>query len=107
MTSTDLKLNQNPPTRFIRKVKHEIQEMGRVTCTMLRCQASKLSYLFIPFFISIFWLFICLLTTRNPNVTLEQRYINQYFDHEILEDGTLTLRKNPEDDEIEEIHLPV
>ena len=85
MASYDLKENQtqkNP--RFMRKVKHEIQEMGRVTCTMLRCQASKMSYLFIPFFISIFWLFIMLLTTRNPNVTLEQRYVNEYFDHHIF-----------------------
>ena len=75
MTSTDLKPNQNPPTRFIRKVKHEVHEMGRVTCSMLRCQASKLSYLFIPFFISIFWLVIMLITTRNPNATLEDKYI--------------------------------
>lgn len=75
MTSTDLKLNQNPPTRFIRKVKHEVHEMGRVTCSMLRCQASKLTYLFIPFFISIFWLVIMLITTRNPNATLEDKYI--------------------------------
>ena len=65
---------QNKP-RFIRKVKHEIGEMTRVTCSMLRCQATKLSYLFIPAFISIFWLLICLITTRNPNVTLEDRYI--------------------------------
>jgi len=108
MASYDLNENQtqNNP-RFMRKVKHEIHEMTRVTCSVLRCQASKLSYLFIPFFISIFWLFICLLTTRNPNVTLEQRYINEYFDHQILEDGTLTLRKNPGEDEVEEIHLPV
>jgi len=107
MTSTDLKHNQNPPTRFIRKVKHEVHEMGRVTCSMLRCQASKLSYLFIPFFISIFWLVIMLITTRNPNATLEDKYIRDYFDHRILEDGTLTLRKNPDEDEVEEIHLPV
>ena len=75
MTSTDLNSNQNPPTRFIRKVKHEVHEMGRVTCSMLRCQASKLTYLFIPFFISIFWLVIMLITTRNPNATLEDKYI--------------------------------
>ena len=79
MTSTDLNniqlQNQNQKPRFIRKVKHEINEMGRVTCSMLRCQASKLTYLFIPAFISIFWLLICLITTRNPNVTLEERYI--------------------------------
>ena len=80
MTSTDLnniQQNQKNPSapRFIRKVKHEINEMGRVTCSMLRCQASKLTYLFIPAFISIFWLLICLITTRNPNVTLEERYI--------------------------------
>ena len=30
-----------------------------------------------------------------------------YFDHRILEDGTLTLRRNPDEDEVEEIHLPL
>ena len=78
MTSSDLKnsqqTSQNPP-RFLRKVKHEVNEMARVTCSVLRCQATKLSYLFIPAFISIFWLLICLITTRNPNVTLEDKYI--------------------------------
>jgi len=110
MTSSDLKnsqqTSQNPP-RFLRKVKHEVNEMARVTCSVLRCQATKLSYLFIPAFISIFWLLICLITTRNPNVTLEDKYIKEYFDHRVMEDGTLTLRKNPDEHEIKEIHLPV
>jgi len=107
MASSDLEQNQTQNPRFMRKVKHEIHEMGRVTCSMLRCQASKLSYLFIPAFISLFWLLICVITTRNPNVTLEERYIKEYFDHQILEDGTLTLRKNPDEDEVQEFHLPV
>ena len=49
--------------------------MGRVTVNMLKGQGSRLAYLFIPAFISVFWLFICLTTTRNPNVTLEDRYL--------------------------------
>lgn len=73
MEKKDLSSPKKP--HLVRRVKHEINEMTRVTCNVLRCQASKLSYLFIPAFISIFWLVICLITTRNPNVTLEDRYI--------------------------------
>lgn len=72
--TNDLSSSHNKP-KFIRKIKHEIHEMTRVTCTVLRCQASKLTYLFIPAFISIFWILICLITTRSPNVTLEERYV--------------------------------
>ena len=62
-------------SRFMRRIKHELTEMKRVTCNLVRCQASKFSYLFIPAFISIFWILIMLITTRNPNVTLEERYV--------------------------------
>ena len=71
--SQDLKNQKNP--RFWRKVKHEVMEIGRVTLNMLKGQGSKFSYLFIPAFISLLWLVICFITTRNPNVTLEEQYI--------------------------------
>lgn len=62
-------------SKLWRRVKHEVIEMSRVTINMLKGQGSKVSYLFIPAFISIFWLVICFVTTRNPNVTLEDQYI--------------------------------
>ena len=37
---------------------------------------------------------------------LQFTFFQDYFDHQILEDGTLTLRKNPEENEVEEVHLP-
>ena len=61
--------------KCLRRVKHEVREMGRVLLNMLKGQGSKLAYLFIPAFISILWLVICFVTTRNPNVTLEDQYI--------------------------------
>ena len=61
--------------RLWRKIKHEVMEMVRVTFNMLKGQGSKFSYLFIPAFISLLWLVICFVTTRNPNVTLEEQYI--------------------------------
>ena len=69
---SDLKNNKS---RFWRKIKHETIEMARVTVNMLKGNGSKVSYLFIPAFISLFWLGICFFTTRNPNVTLEDQYI--------------------------------
>ena len=68
---TDLKSQ----SRIWRRIKHEAIEMTRVTVNMLKGNGSKLSYLFIPAFISLFWLGICFITTRNPNVTLEDQYI--------------------------------
>lgn len=73
MDNHDLKNQKNP--RLWRKVKHEVTEIGRVTLNMLKGQGSKFSYLFIPAFISLLWLVICFITTRNPNVTLEEQYI--------------------------------
>lgn len=102
--SQDLKNQKNP--RFWRKVKHEVMEIGRVTLNMLKGQGSKFSYLFIPAFISLLWLVICFITTRNPNVTLEEQYIREYFDHQLLADGTIALRRTPEDTQIDHIHLP-
>ena len=60
---------------FWRRIKHETYEMTRVTVNMLKGNGSKLAYLFIPAFISLFWLGICFMTTRNPNVTLEEQYL--------------------------------
>ena len=76
--SQDLKNQKNP--RFWRKVKHEVMEIGRVTLNMLKGQGSKFSYLFIPAFISLLWLVICFITTRNPNVTLEEQYIRVSYE---------------------------
>ena len=67
-------LNNTKP-KLWRRAKHEAYEMVRVTVNMLKGQGSKFSYLFIPAFISLFWLVICFVTTRNPNVTLEDQYI--------------------------------
>jgi len=99
---SDLKNNKS---RFWRKIKHETIEMARVTVNMLKGNGSKVSYLFIPAFISLFWLGICFFTTRNPNVTLEDQYIKEYFDHHLMEDGTIAL-KNKIHEENEPIHLP-
>ena len=74
-------LNTKP--KLWRRVKHEAFEMIRVTVNMLKGQGSKFSYLFIPAFISLFWLVICFVTTRNPNVTLEEQYIRVRQNFEI------------------------
>ncbi len=74
-----------------RKVRYESREMARVTVNMLKGHGSRLSYLFIPAFISIFWLFICLTTTRNPNVTLEDKYLKVFAQKSLLEIGILDL----------------
>ena len=75
MTSNDVKMDLKTKPKIWRKLRHEIWEMGRVTVNMLSGQGSKLSYLFIPACISLLWLVICFVTTRNPNVTLEEQYI--------------------------------
>lgn len=69
------KMSDLKKARLWRRVRHEVWEMARVTINMLKGNGSKLSYLFIPAFISLLWLFIMLFTTRNPNVTLDERYI--------------------------------
>ena len=94
MKMTDLKNNRNSSSSFElsdssskskstfwRRIKHEAYEMTRVTVNMLRGNGSKVAYLFIPAFISLFWLGICFMTTRNPNVTLEDQYLKviSYF----------------------------
>jgi len=53
----------------------------------------------------LFWLGICFMTTRNPNVTLEDQYLKEYFDHHLMEDGTIAIR-NTDQEEHEPIHLP-
>lgn len=118
MKMTDLKNNRNSSSSFElsdssskskstfwRRIKHETYEMTRVTVNMLRGNGSKVAYLFIPAFISLFWLGICFMTTRNPNVTLEDQYLKEYFDHHLMEDGTIAIR-NTDQEEHEPIHLP-
>jgi hypothetical protein len=61
------------PEGFFRRVRREVREMGRVTVQMLKGQGSALSYLFIPALISLLWLVVCIMTTRNTSMTLEQR----------------------------------
>jgi hypothetical protein len=50
---------------IFRRVRREIREMGRVTIQMLKGQGSALSYLFIPALISLLWLVVCFMTTRD------------------------------------------
>ena len=76
-SSSSFELSDSSKSRssFWRRIKHETYEMTRVTVNMLKGNGSKLAYLFIPAFISLFWLGICFMTTRNPNVTLEDQYL--------------------------------
>ena len=61
--------------RFLR----EFKEIGRVTLRMFKGQGSTLSYLFIPALISILWLVLCLLTTKSPSMSLEERLSQKYL----------------------------
>ena len=58
---------------LLRRVRREAREMGRVLIQMLKGQGSALSYLFIQALISLLWLVVCIMTTRNTSMTLEQR----------------------------------
>ena len=61
------------------KITRECREMGRVTMRMLKGQGSALSYLFIPAFISMLWIILCLLTVKSPSLTLEERLNQKYL----------------------------
>lgn len=67
------------PDGLFRRVRREIREMGRVTIQMLKGQGSALSYLFIPALISLLWLVVCFMTTRNTSMSLEQRLSQSFY----------------------------
>ena len=68
----------NCPT-LRQKIRRETWEMARVMSTLIQGRASKLTYLLIPIMITLFWVLICLFTTRQPSISLEERLSQQHY----------------------------
>ena len=61
------------------RIRREVWEMGRVMTNLLQGRGSKVTYLLIPVMISLFWVLICLFTTRQPSISLEERLSQQHY----------------------------
>ena len=61
------------------RIRREIWELTRVMTNLLQGRGSKVTYLLIPTMISLFWVLICLLTTRQPSISLEERLSQQHY----------------------------
>ena len=68
----------NCPT-LRQKIRRETWEMSRVMTTIIQGRASKLTYLLMPAMISLLWVLICLFTTRQPSISLEERLSQQHY----------------------------
>ena len=68
----------NKPT-LRQRLRRETWEMARVMTTLIQGRASKLTYLLIPAMISLLWVLICLFTTRQPSISLEERLSQQHY----------------------------
>ena len=68
----------NCPT-LKQQIRRETWEMTRVMTTLVQGRASKLTYLLIPAMISILWVLICLFTTRQPSISIEERLSQQHY----------------------------
>ena len=64
---------------WLSSARRELRELGRATLRLFKGQASGLAYLFIPAVISLTWLAVCYLTTKNPSLTLEERLSQKYL----------------------------
>ena len=74
----------NRPT-LRQRLRRETWEMSRVMTNLIQGRASKLTYLLMPAMISLFWVLICLLTTRQPSISLEERLSQQHYRVRILD----------------------
>ena len=61
------------------RIRRETWEMMRVLTNLLQGRGSKVTYLLIPAMISLFWVLICLFTTRQPSMTLEDRLAQKHY----------------------------
>ena len=61
------------------RIRREMWELTRVMTNLLQGRGSKVTYLLIPTMISLFWVLICLLTTRQPSISLEERLSQQHY----------------------------
>ena len=61
------------------RIRRETWEMARVLTNLLQGRGSKVTYLLIPAMISLFWVLICLFTTRQPSMTLEDRLAQKHY----------------------------
>jgi len=68
----------NQPT-LRQRIRRETWEMSRVMTNLIQGRASKLTYLLMPAMISLFWVLICLFTTRQPSMSLEERLSQQHY----------------------------
>jgi len=92
----------NCPT-LKQKIRRETWEMTRVMTTLVQGRASKLTYLLIPAMISILWVLICLFTTRQPSISIEERlsqqHYRQYFDDDINQKSRISMSHVHKDEE--------
>ena len=75
--STKCYLGSGPTIR--QRIRRETWEMARVFTNLLQGRGSKVTYLLIPAMISLFWVLICLFTTRQPSMTLEDRLAQKHY----------------------------
>lgn len=61
------------------RIRRETWEMARVITNLIQGRGSKVTYLLIPAMISLFWVLICLFTTRQPSMSLEERLSQQHY----------------------------
>lgn len=59
--------------------RREARELGRAAVRLLKGQGSAAAYLFIPALVSLLWLGLCLVTTRSPSMSLEERLSEKYL----------------------------
>jgi len=92
----------NCPT-LKQQIRRETWEMTRVMTTLVQGRASKLTYLLIPAMISILWVLICLFTTRQPSISIEERlsqqHYRQYFDDDINQKSRISMSHVHKDEE--------
>ena len=61
------------------RIRRETWEMARVMTNLIQGRGSKVTYLLMPAMISLFWVLICLFTTRQPSISLEERLSQQHY----------------------------
>ncbi len=64
---------------LLSRARSELGELGRAALRLLKGEGSLLAYLLIPALITMLWLLVCMLTTRAPSMSLEQRLSQKYL----------------------------
>lgn len=59
--------------------RREMFELGRASLRLLKGEGSWLAYLMVPAVTAMLWLLVCMLTTRAPSMSLEQRLSHKYL----------------------------